>query len=636
MKKILVISGAALIAASAMAGAPAKQAAVESLKGATLQRMDLSAKFVGTKDAKISALKKSKLSVLNQSLGVEITADEAGDETPAASLNARYYYPPINTFYSGSTPDGYLFPYQNTLTKMGVSWGLSGNKGVLPFLNLSTGAQAYEWSYEFLDPNLGEWLPVTDESENLPVVIGGPYQGVTAPTLTAFAGEEQSTYDGEFVSQYLSGPDFYSFGIYPSNIFSDWAEAGSDYDYWGVTTCPVNLSQGKNTYTAEFAVNLAPTGNMADYYSETGCCMQYVNAITKAYGEKYDVSNIRMSAYIAMLPKQTQAYLLDQTWFVPYYTSTTDITLTVSVYGINEEGLIDMSAPIGAGEVVLPAHATAGAELALVNLEAVDEEGFPTSNPLVIEGDACVFIEGFNDPSITYFNMFFNGGTEFDDPSPEVDVQQYFACNSAILVEFDAKEKGVADAETLYGSKIWDTAIFTYGDEAPFWGATDMNINFNVLFPYVLNDEGGEDLVVTAPAEGGDIEYHFDAYFLMSALIEEGVMTAETDADWFTFEAVRGIVEVEGQQYATNQVNIKAEALPEGVAGRQATVKFRGYASDFDLVVKQGDVAGISNVAAANGKVELFDLQGRRLNAAPANGIYLERQGNKTVKRIAL
>ncbi|MDE7111479.1 MAG: hypothetical protein K2O38_06220 [Muribaculaceae bacterium] len=639
MKKILMISGAALIAASAMAGNPAKQAVVESFKGAKLQRMDLSARSLAAKDAQVNALKKSKLSLLNQTLGSETTVDdEVGEETPATSLNARYYYPPINTFYSGSTPDGYTFPYQNNQTQKGLSWGLSGNKGYIPFLNLSDGAQAYEWSFDFWGPTDNDATPMTVTSENLPIAIEGPGQMISGPTLTAFAGEEQSSYPGEFVSRYLSGPDFAFFGVCPSQIFSDWEEAESDYDYWGVTTCPVNISRAGNTYTAEFAVNLAPVGEYADYYNETGCCMPFVNAINNAHGAKYDVSNIHLSAYIAMLPRQTQAYLLDQTWFVPYYTSTSDITLTVTVYGMDEEGIINTSAPIGAGEVILPAHEKAASELALVNLEAVDEEGFPTSNPLVIEGDACVFIEGFNDPSITYFTMFFNAGTEFDAPSlQEADVMEYYACNSAILVEFDAKEKGVEDAKVLSGSKIWDTSVFTYGSNAPFYGATDFNINYNILFPYVLNDEGGKDLVVTAPVEGGDVEYHFDAYFLMASLIEEGLMTAESDADWFTFEAVRGTVEINGQEYSANQVNIKAEALPAGVEGRQGVIKFRGYASDFDLVVTQGagEENGIAGVAVANGKVELFDLQGRRLSDVPANGIYLERQGNKTVKRIA-
>ena len=88
MKKILMISGAALIAASALAGVPAKQAAVESLKGAKLQRMDLNAKFLAAKaSSNVSALKKSKLSILNQTFGAEATADEAGEETPAATLN---------------------------------------------------------------------------------------------------------------------------------------------------------------------------------------------------------------------------------------------------------------------------------------------------------------------------------------------------------------------------------------------------------------------------------------------------------------------------------------------------------------------------------------------------------------------
>ncbi|MDE6534696.1 MAG: hypothetical protein K2K82_01655 [Muribaculaceae bacterium] len=635
MKKILMISGAALVAASAMAVAPAKHAAVQGSKNANLQRVSMDAKFVGSKPlSTVEALKRSKLSIRNQAFADEATADEGTEEETPAALNARYYYPPINTFYSACTPDFYSFPEK--VEGNGVTWGVAGNKGVIPFLNLSTGATAYEWTYNFMGPDDNEWIPMTAETQHLPVAIEGPYQMFSAPILTAFAGEEQKTFNSPFVEQYLCGPDLAAFGYYPSNIFKNWEEAGSEYDYFGVTTCPVNLSLGSNTYTAEFAVDRKPVDKYKDYYNENGCCMQYVNAINKYYGEKYDVSNIRMSAYIAMLPEQTQTYLLDQTWFLAYYTASADVTLNVTVYGITDEGVIDMTKPIGAGEVVLPAHLKASSEVAIVDLEAVDEEGFPTSNPLVIDGAACVFIEGFNDPSITYFNMLFNGGTEFDDPDPDnADVNDYFASNAAILVDFIAKEKGVEDAPELNGSKIWDTSIFVYGQEAPFYGATDMNINYNVLFPYVMNDEGGEDLIVTAPAEGGDVEYHFNAYFLISGLVEEGLMTVESDADWFTCEAVRGVVEVDGKEYATNQINVKAEALPAGVEGRQGIVKFRGYASDFDLVVNQGDVSGISNVAAANGPVEFFDLQGRKLNNAPANGIYIMRQGNKTSKCIA-
>jgi hypothetical protein len=46
-------------------------------------------------------------------------------------------------------------------------------------------------------------------------------------------------------------------------------------------------------------------------------------------------------------------------------------------------------------------------------------------------------------------------------------------------------------------------------------------------------------------------------------------------------------------------------------------------------------VAGLSNVTVANNSAsEYFDLQGRQLKAAPANGVYLQRQGNKVSKVI--
>ncbi|MDE6427851.1 MAG: hypothetical protein K2K59_02750 [Muribaculaceae bacterium] len=633
MKKILMISGAALIAASAMGAAPAaKQAAIQGLHGAQMQRVDMTAKFIGSKGVtSAEALKKSSASLQNQKLSVKAAA-AAAEEGAAETLSARYYYPPINTFYAGTTPDGIGFPYYNQ-DQVFLTWGLSGNKGVIPFLNLSTGAQAYEWSYDYMGPNDMDWIPMTAESEHLPVVIEGPYQMFTAPTLTAFAGSEQQSYTPEYVSRFLCGPDFYSFGLTPSNAFPDWDEAEGLADYWGVTTCPINIAVGKNTYTAEFTVDRNPAPDDADYYNENGACTQFTNAINEVYSEKYDISNIRVGSYIAVLPEQTQAYLMDQTWFIPYYVSTADVTLKVTVYGEDEEGYIITDKPLGSGEVILPAHAQAGAEAVIVNLEAVDEDGFPTSNPLVIDGPAYVYITGFNDPAISRFTLFFNGGTEYSDP--EADIADYYACNAAIAFEFDAKEKGVEDAETIHGSQIWQTDVFVYGRTAPYYGATDYSIYYNILFPYVTNADGGQDMSVIAPAEGGNIEYPFDAYFLISGLIEEGLMTAETDADWFTFEAVNAPVEIEGNVYPSNQINITAQALPEGVEGRQAVIKFRGYASDFDLVISQGDVAGISNVAAANGPVEYFDLQGRKLNNAPATGIYLQRQGNKTTKHIA-
>ena len=84
---------------------------------------------------------------------------------------------------------------------------------------------------------------------------------------------------------------------------------------------------------------------------------------------------------------------------------------------------------------------------------------------------------------------------------------------------------------------------------------------------------------------------------------------------------------------------VTAKPLPEGgaIKGRQSYVLFSGLACDFAITVAQGEVSGINDikvVPVAKG-TQYFDLQGRRLSGAPAAGLYIERTGDKAVKRIA-
>lgn len=73
-----------------------------------------------------------------------------------------------------------------------------------------------------------------------------------------------------------------------------------------------------------------------------------------------------------------------------------------------------------------------------------------------------------------------------------------------------------------------------------------------------------------------------------------------------------------------------------GTREGHVTVEYKG--KKITVYVGQGGAgndAGINDVnAAENGAVEYFDVQGRKLQAAPANGFFLQRQGNKVTKVI--
>lgn len=57
--------------------------------------------------------------------------------------------------------------------------------------------------------------------------------------------------------------------------------------------------------------------------------------------------------------------------------------------------------------------------------------------------------------------------------------------------------------------------------------------------------------------------------------------------------------------------------------------------SEISLVMHQADQSAIGEIEAeADSRPEFFDLRGRRLNAAPAHGPYIERRGSVTIKHI--
>lgn len=635
MKKILMIAGSALVVSSAFAAVPVKRlAAAETFEVSKVEKV--AEPKVATKASMSSkALKASKYRLQNQILADEVTAEEEGTQTSAKVPGAFYMNPGWNAMYCGLTPDGVTFPFYtgSQADPFFVNAAICGTKGYIPFYNPFASTEAsYEWLYEHDDLTSNEAaIEETSTNAHLSIPIDGLFQVFTAPTVKETKGGVTEEYTNPYVTEYISAPTLGSVGFAPSEIYNNFPEEYADY--YGLQTCPINIRQGKMTYTMEYGKDLAPADRYKDYYSENGTCAFFSQLMSQIYS-KYDISNVELSEFIAIIPQQNQPALLDEVWFDCYYQSTADVTLKVEVYPIDEEGYVLRDKMLGSGEVVLPAHDKLSDESPYIALESVDEDGFPTEYPLIISSDVFVCISGFDAPEMTKFYMFYNAGTEIPTyENDEASIDDYFATNAYVNFTFNAKPAGAADTETVKASRALPCSLLNYGGEGEptEWYATDMSIYFGMAYPYVVNENLGSELLVDVPVAGGTVEYRIESSYSIEQLMQEGLMTAESGADWFKFE----VVDADDGQYEFNQLTVTADALPEGVPGRIAVIKLSGFAQDCEITVAQGDLSGISNVAATTGKVELFDLQGRKLNAVPANGIYLERNGNVTTKRIA-
>ena len=153
---------------------------------------------------------------------------------------------------------------------------------------------------------------------------------------------------------------------------------------------------------------------------------------------------------------------------------------------------------------------------------------------------------------------------------------------------------------------------------------------FNVSFPYVLNADGSKNYNVVVDNAGGEGAICVEPfYYDLVGLIADEVVEVAQEGDWFDYE----IGEADASTYQTS-IFVDAEALPDGMVGREGYIRFTGMAQDFTIKVQQGDLSGIKNVNAAEAAVEYFDLQGRKLTNAPVNGIFIQRQGNQVTKVI--
>lgn len=610
MKKIVLFAAASLAVSSAFAAAPAKKFDLEK---AGVQRVSAVRELTSPLKERAEARKAVSIKDLAQQ-GISRADEGAAEEQ--AELKALYG-PSMGAFYLGWTPNGSGYKMQA---------GFSGIRNLIVFPNISTGATDSEWTYGYatgLDESREYIYDMqVSNDENLAMLLK-PESIIKTPELTVSANGKTNSYTAD-VFQYFGGlnPDLWIMNKVPDDIHD--SLGASLYSY--ISSRP--------TIMDEFCIDRAPSDDDKDYFAATGISKNWVDYYTEEYPGT-DFKKFSVKGFGSMVGQKPSPYMLDNMWAYYLMTCTEDVVITSYVYSISEDG-VDYEHPLGKAEISYSAGeypSKDGDLMGIFSYVALDEDGYETDMPLIIDAFTPIFvtIEGLDNEAITKFTMALSS----ESVLPVTDASQQSALypyHALAMLDIEFSDKG---SDEVMNMTLEDVAPWPYYTDKTYsnvFFGTDFWMYFNVYFPTIYNlDENSKDYETAefsaeVPAAGGDTEFHLFASYNIESLVENEIMTVES-SDWLSYEFV--------PSESGYIVKVTAEALPEGVEGRRGVVSFKGFACDFDLYVTQGDVAGISNVAATTGKVELFDLQGRKLNAVPANGIYLERNGNITTKRIA-
>lgn len=634
MKKIVTIASMGAFAVSAAFAATPKVATSVSGQPMKLDRSTL-VKMKSEDNRAKGMVERSVLTNKDWNQTVNLA-----DETPVEGSMFVQYVGSEECFYLGLTPSyGY---WEN-----GV--GLTGIRNQFGFRNISTGAQSYEWTYrspigvdetgkDYLYDNFSEKYNV---AENL-LIPAKPFTQYETPELHGMGNGKTETFTlSPKPKMYLCGESFYSWGFTGSNIPEGGEITMSDVP--GATTCPLGFT-GIDA-TGFFSVNR--TAEEKQSYLSNGTYKGWAEEDFLSYlvdgNPNVKLANPTTTGFAVLLPPKPSSYQLDAAWMHCWSVATEAVPMTLTIYGFTEDGSqIDYSKPLGRGEATLPAgefpSKDGDEDLLTFYINAYDEDGYETDMPVVVElGESVIaVVEGFNNEAVSSFIMTCDGGTQFPVASSDAVKSYMYPVHAYAINEYDVTINGKTTKEVF--ETLCPYYYYTDEEMTTFWKPSDFLMFFDVYFPVVVNldessaDYGTANFNVVIPEEGGTVTCDvFADYNIPMCLEDETMRSAATD--WITYNQE---FNDEDERNSFTQVTISADKLPEGTEGRQGYVVYSGLACDVIINVVQGTVAGIDSVVAAGkGAAEYFDLQGRKLSAAPSHGVYIVREGNKVSKRVA-
>ncbi len=635
MKKITLIAAAALAGISAFASVP--------------QKVNSSANLVQTAQFNRHT---AALRAPHPAAGITLADYKSNvatvllqDDGTATSAEARYV-PAVSAFYSGMGPASNYF-------KIPVAF--TGIRNAIGFRNLTTGADKCLWTrgeVTGLNEDKTEYVfdytsdETTAESPNYFMELN-PLNRYTYPKLTATFGTDEVEYVA-CGNEYYTGC-FYHTGMSPDawgwNFLAQGVEEITSWDeVLGLSPCSAVASV---TVFPEFSI-VRPNNEAynPEYNDANGTPLNWY-----AYSSETEkLENINIKAFATVIPGMPSPYQLDAMWFWYEAVASEDVPLTVNVYPVSSDGKVDFDNVIGTGEVAIPQGTNTLKSLGsmpVVILNAVDQDGYAIDSPIcVAEGQTIVVaIEGVDNNALLGFDMTSYSSTVYS-PDEEAIAEYLYPIHAYTLMNADVIKDGTTENSDFLLSAPYD--YWTDKNQTQLVKTSDFNMFFDIEFPVVMNYDADSEYFETAyfntvlSVEPEAAQVKVLSSYDLNQLYEEGIMTATTSADWISYEVSTHEAESEeDSDYTVVSVWANSDCPETETEGRTGKITFTGYACDFTVAVTQpaggkGTPEGsISEIAgAAQGVAEYFDLQGRKLSAAPAKGVYIQRTGSTATKLV--
>lgn len=607
MKKSLLLTAAALMAASAVNAQPVVAKTMPALSS-----------IPASVDAVQPFQNYSEVATMATPAQRKANAKRRADATLKA-----WYNRPAGSFYRSMTSG--LSAFYNAMI-----WN--------PFLkdvtytNASTGAKSYSWQWQQYDTDVDSFTVRNSTATNL-VINTQVRESALAPALTAINGSNTDVYKmtGHYYDdQKNTTKDYETVVVYNSDPVATMTE---DYKSQNMTAYlspkwfSAGTRQGQSRGVGAFKGAKDADGNTNGLW----------------FGRNWEGWN-GMAMYVE---KPASRYAL-RGLQVAYtsYKGTGDATLTARLYKVHKVasniGGLDslvLDDLMGTATATLD---TTMAEYGLLPFTFQEvEAGLPYDVTLDIDYAYAIVLSGYDNDNIDSWTM---------------------------LISYDQYDEGYGQHGYMLHINDKDSITAEYGLDNFFkepLGVTAPSIFLDVEYPvldfWYVNPKTGEPIGknVEFAANGGKNDVEF-----FSTHASDEWTVADKDGNdlpsWLTYTLSDSTANDEYTGHS--HMVLTAEALPAGVTGRAATVKVSYPGAEQFVYVTQGNVSGVNQVATSNvvvrvengdfvvnatagAQAKVYNVAGQLVREATlsegsnvidgqslSNGVYLVKIGNKTVK----
>lgn len=522
-------------------------------------------------NAPASAMVKSQ--AVNAGKSIISRADE-GVYSYTDNLTGLLYLSMDETFHVPSEATTFIPPYQD-ITWTNTSTGFGSDK-------------MYQWRY--VDPTYQSYKYLTQilsYNENFTLNYHPRCPNPSGAIFPQLLGEGEQWY---LVDAYCPG------SFFPGGT-SDMTNDGS-FNF-GVNP---SANIGKVDYDLEAASFIS-----SDYYTYNK--EKKNEAWATELGDKFE----GIVAFGNMYPQPMTPYSINRAWAYMVVEATAATSMKVNVYRVDRDGNVLREEPIAYGEAAIVEGTN---KIIAADLTGLDEDGFESTDPIAV--DFPIYVE-FSD---------FADNAAIESVAPKLVIMEQYNAGEENPYEMNFRVAYKSGDDVTTAVPMWDIAA--NNEKTRLIAPANMGVSIAAVFPWCVSikaeesepeaqatDAPAENLYAfDAPAAGGEHVFTIDSYY---AFGEDQKIEKEEGADWF--EVIPGTTE-EG----ITPVTVKVKAL-EG-KGRSGKFAIKAPAVNVEFTVTQGEVSGISDIKADASVVatRYYDIYGRELKSAPANGLYIKKE----------